>query len=70
MLTRVPSEAAHETARLVRELQTIAHHAGHPVPLLIALDQENGGVNSLFDEDYICQYLIPGLPDQMRVLVC
>jgi len=23
---------------------------------LIALDQENGGVNSLFDEDYICQF--------------
>lgn len=23
---------------------------------MIALDQENGGVNSLFDEDYICQY--------------
>lgn len=26
------------------------------MPLLIALDQENGGVNSLFDEDYICQF--------------
>jgi beta-N-acetylhexosaminidase len=26
------------------------------VPLLITLDQENGGVNSLFDEDYICQF--------------
>jgi beta-N-acetylhexosaminidase len=23
---------------------------------LIALDQENGGVNSLYDEDYICQF--------------
>ena len=41
---------------MVQELQTIAHQAGHPVPLLIALDQENGGVNSLFDEDYICQF--------------
>lgn len=49
-------EAAHETAKLVQELQTIAHQAGHPHPLLIALDQENGGVNSLFDEDYICQF--------------
>lgn len=58
MLTRVLSKAADETARLVRELQTIAHQAGHPVPLLIAVDQENGGVNSLFDEDYICQYAI------------
>lgn len=48
--------AAQETAKLVQELQTIAHQAGHPVPLLIALDQENGGVNSLFDEESICQF--------------
>ena len=48
--------AAQQTARLVQELQTIAHQAGHPVPLLIALDQENGGVNSLFDQDYVCQF--------------
>ncbi len=48
--------AAHETAKLVQELQTIARQSGHPYPLLIALDQENGGVNSLFDEDYICQF--------------
>ena len=38
------------------ELQKIAHDSGHPVPLAIALDQENGGVNSLFDEIYIRQY--------------
>lgn len=38
------------------DLQTIAHNAGHPVPLAIALDQENGGVNSLFDEIYIRQF--------------
>ena len=37
-------------------MQTIAHNAGHPVPLAIALDQENGGVNSLFDPDYIRQF--------------
>jgi beta-N-acetylhexosaminidase len=48
--------AAHQTARLVQELQTIAQQAGHPQPLLIALDQENGGVNSLFDEDLVCQF--------------
>lgn len=48
--------AAEQTAKLVQELQTIAHQAGHPVPLLIALDQENGGVNSLFDEAHICQF--------------
>ncbi|ERS99871.1 hypothetical protein HMPREF1624_03238 [Sporothrix schenckii ATCC 58251] len=49
-------KSAHETAKIVQELQTIARNAGHPYPLLIAIDQENGGVNSLFDEDYICQF--------------
>ena len=48
--------AAEEATRLVLELQTIARNAGHPVPLFIALDQENGGVNSLFDEIYIRQF--------------
>lgn len=48
--------AAEETTQLVLELQTIAHNAGHPVPLLIALDQENGGVNSLYDEIYVRQF--------------
>lgn len=40
----------------MRELQHCAYDAGHPVPLLIGIDQENGGVNSLFDEIYIRQY--------------
>ncbi|CAL3970859.1 unnamed protein product [Diplocarpon coronariae] len=56
LLTTKNLKTAQDTARLVQELQTIAHQSGHPVPLLIALDQENGGVNSLFDEDYICQF--------------
>ncbi|KAL8939405.1 MAG: hypothetical protein Q9216_003370 [Gyalolechia sp. 2 TL-2023] len=48
--------AAEQTTKLVLDLQTIAHDAGHPVPLAICLDQENGGVNSLFDETYIRQF--------------
>ncbi|KAG9232796.1 glycoside hydrolase superfamily [Amylocarpus encephaloides] len=56
LLTTKNLISAQQTATLVKELQKIAHEAGHPVPLLIALDQENGGVNSLFDEDYICQF--------------
>ncbi|KAL9096570.1 MAG: hypothetical protein Q9165_001057 [Trypethelium subeluteriae] len=48
--------AAEQTTQLVYELQKCAHEAGHPVPLLVAVDQENGGVNSLFDEIYIRQY--------------
>ncbi|PHH87515.1 hypothetical protein CDD83_8753 [Cordyceps sp. RAO-2017] len=56
ILTAKNLKSAQQTARLVQELQTIAQNAGHPQPLLIALDQENGGVNSLFDEDYVCQF--------------
>ncbi|EMR66775.1 putative glycoside hydrolase family 3 protein [Eutypa lata UCREL1] len=56
ILTAKNLKSAQQTANLVQELQLIAHQAGHPVPLLIAVDQENGGVNSLFDEDYICQF--------------
>ncbi|EQL00792.1 hypothetical protein G6O67_008156 [Ophiocordyceps sinensis] len=56
ILTAKNLKSAQQTARLVQELQTIAKNAGHPHPLLIALDQENGGVNSLFDEDYVCQF--------------
>jgi beta-N-acetylhexosaminidase len=48
--------AAAQTTQLVLDLQTLAHNAGHPVPLLIAIDQENGGVNSLFDEVYVRQF--------------
>ncbi|KAJ4400761.1 hypothetical protein N0V85_005673, partial [Neurospora sp. IMI 360204] len=56
LLTAKNLKSAHQTAKLVQELQTIAHQSGHPQPLLIALDQENGGVNSLFDEEHICQF--------------
>ncbi|KAJ5286883.1 hypothetical protein N7478_002569 [Penicillium angulare] len=49
-------KSAEEATRLVLELQTIARNAGHPAPLLIALDQENGGVNSLYDEVYVRQF--------------
>lgn len=38
------------------DLQTLAKNSGHPVPLLIVIDQENGGVNSLHDEAYIRQF--------------
>ncbi|KIX04129.1 uncharacterized protein Z518_07682 [Rhinocladiella mackenziei CBS 650.93] len=49
-------KSAEQATQLVLDLQTVAHQAGHPVPLLIAIDQENGGVNSLFDEVYIRQF--------------
>ena len=58
---RLPT-AAQQTAALAQELQTIAKQAGHSHPLLIVLDQENGGVNSLFDEEYVSQF-----PSQMGV---
>ncbi|KAL2433598.1 hypothetical protein ABEF95_007335 [Exophiala dermatitidis] len=49
-------KSAEQTTQLVLDLQTLARQAGHPVPLLIALDQENGGVNSLYDDVYIRQF--------------
>ncbi|KAL8836284.1 MAG: hypothetical protein Q9176_006433 [Flavoplaca citrina] len=56
LLTAKNLKSAEQTTRLILDLQTIAHDAGHPVPLAIGLDQENGGVNSLFDENYIRQF--------------
>ncbi|KMU81958.1 beta-hexosaminidase, variant [Coccidioides immitis RMSCC 3703] len=56
ILTAKNLKSAEETTKLVLELQTIARDAGHPAPLMIGLDQENGGVNSLFDEIYIRQF--------------
>ncbi|KAL9099031.1 MAG: hypothetical protein Q9163_005407 [Psora crenata] len=56
LLTAKNLKSAEQTAKLVLDLQTIAHKANHPVPLAIALDQENGGVNSLFDAEYIKQF--------------
>ena len=48
--------AAPQTTQLVLDLQTLARSSGHPVPLFIVIDQENGGVNSLHDETYITQF--------------
>jgi beta-N-acetylhexosaminidase len=56
LLTAKNLKTAEHTTSLVYELQRVAYDAGHPVPLVIGLDQENGGVNSLFDEIYIRQY--------------
>jgi beta-N-acetylhexosaminidase len=38
---------AHQTQKLTTTLQRIAREAGHPYPLLIAIDQENGLVRRL-----------------------
>lgn len=50
------STAAEQATKLILELQTIAHKAGHPRPLLIAIDQENGGLNNLCDNTHIRQF--------------
>jgi len=62
LLTAKNLRSAEQATKLVFGLQNIAHNAGHPVPLAIALDQENGGVNSLFDEGCIQQF-----PSQMGI---
>lgn len=38
------------------ELQQIARNAGHEYPLLIAIDQENGMLNNLYDQHYLTQF--------------
>ncbi|RMZ74892.1 hypothetical protein DV737_g5633, partial [Chaetothyriales sp. CBS 132003] len=56
LLTAKNLQSAAQTTQLVVDLQSLAHSAGHSVPLLIAIDQENGGVNSLHDDVYIRQF--------------
>lgn len=56
LLTAKNLKGVEQTTKLILDLQTIAHNAGHPVPLAIALDQENGGVNSLFDPEFVRQF--------------
>jgi beta-N-acetylhexosaminidase len=43
----------------------VAYDAGYPEPLLISLDHENGGVNSIFDPDYVHQF-----PSAMGLAAC
>ncbi|KAJ3545907.1 hypothetical protein NM208_g2275 [Fusarium decemcellulare] len=56
ILTAKNLKSAQHATKLVQELQTIAYNARHPQPLLIAIDQESGGVNSLFDQEFVCEF--------------
>ncbi|ERF72420.1 hypothetical protein EPUS_06049 [Endocarpon pusillum Z07020] len=56
LLTAQNLKSAEQATRLVLDLQNIAYQAGHEIPLSIALDQENGGFNSLYDEVHIRQF--------------
>lgn len=56
LLTAKNLESASQATQLILDLQTLAKESGHPVPLLIVIDQENGGVNSLYDEAHIRQF--------------
>lgn len=47
---------APSTRELILELQQCAKDAGHELPLNIAIDQENGMLNNLNDDDYITQF--------------
>lgn len=47
---------APSTRELILELQQCAKDAGHELPLNIAIDQENGMLNNLNDEEYITQF--------------
>ncbi|KAL4892954.1 glycoside hydrolase superfamily [Aspergillus ambiguus] len=45
-----------QATKLIKDLQHTAYKAGHEYPLLIAIDQENGGCNSIEGSDEICQF--------------
>lgn len=47
---------AESTRALILELQQIANAAKHEHPLLIAIDQENGMLNNLYDKTYLSQF--------------
>ncbi|KAK6534552.1 hypothetical protein TWF281_005865 [Arthrobotrys megalospora] len=56
MLSGKNFKSAEQATKLILELQTIARNANHPYPLLIAIDQENGGLNNLCDMLHIRQF--------------
>ncbi|KAK6350874.1 hypothetical protein TWF718_004056 [Orbilia javanica] len=56
MLSGKNFKSAEQATKLILELQTIARNANHPHPLLIAIDQENGGLNNLCDTLHIRQF--------------
>lgn len=47
---------ADSTRKLISDLQKIARDAHHEHPLLIAIDQENGMLNNLYDKAYVSQF--------------
>ncbi|ODV88849.1 glycoside hydrolase family 3 protein [Tortispora caseinolytica NRRL Y-17796] len=47
---------AKQASKLTAKLQEIAFHSGHRQPLTIAIDQENGMLNNLYDSEYITQF--------------
>lgn len=50
------SIAVEQATQLISALQWCAFAAGHKRPLLIAIDQENGSINSLVDDQLITQF--------------
>ncbi|KAF3172231.1 hypothetical protein TWF225_008642 [Orbilia oligospora] len=56
MLSGKNFKSAEQATKLILELQTIARNANHPYPLLIAIDQENGGLNNLCDSQHLRQF--------------
>lgn len=55
-LTDIQRTAAAQATKLCLDLQSVARSAGHIFPLLIAIDQENGGLNSLSDASLIHEF--------------
>lgn len=45
-----------QTKRLIQDIQLLAQTSGYEYPIIFAIDEEGGSLNSLFDKDYITQF--------------
>lgn len=45
-----------QTRSLIRDIQLLAKESGYKYPIIFAIDEEGGMLNSLFDQDYITQF--------------
>ncbi|EGW34594.1 glycosyl hyrolase, family 3-like protein [Spathaspora passalidarum NRRL Y-27907] len=55
-LSRKNAVNVEQMTKLIKDLQYIAYSQGHKYPILFAMDEEGGMMNSLFDPDFLTQY--------------
>lgn len=56
ILLRKNAHSVQQMSKLIQDLQYIAKHAGYKYPLMFAIDEEGGMMNSLFDPADLLQF--------------